>query len=180
MNNGIKNTFIFVLGAAVGVAATWQYFKKKYEQIAQEEIDSVKEVFSRDRKAVRTENEAISEKLKELEKYKDIANKYSNEKEGGSEIMEDAPYVISPDEFGEDDYYDTISLDYYNDGVLADDMGDAIEDIEGTVGPDALNRFGEYEDDVVYVKNDRLKCYYEILKDYSDYPNPNPNLRVDE
>lgn len=38
---------MFVLGAAVGSVATWQYVKKKYEQIAQEEIDSVKEIFSR-------------------------------------------------------------------------------------------------------------------------------------
>lgn len=38
---------MFVLGAAVGSVVTWQYTKKKYEQIAQEEIDSVKEIFSR-------------------------------------------------------------------------------------------------------------------------------------
>ena len=40
------NIVMFVLGAAVGSAATWYFTKKKYEQIAQEEIDSVKEAFS--------------------------------------------------------------------------------------------------------------------------------------
>ena len=29
--------------------------------------------------------------------------------------------------------------------------------------------FGEYEDDTVYVVNDRLKCYYEICRDYGNY-----------
>ena len=30
---------------------------------------------------------------------------------------------------------------------------------------DALDHFGEYEDDSVFVRNDRYKCNYEILKD---------------
>ena len=33
----------FICGAAVGIGGTWQYFKKKYEAQAQEEIESVKE-----------------------------------------------------------------------------------------------------------------------------------------
>ena len=37
----------FFVGAAAGVAASFKYAQKKYEQIAQEEIDSVKEAFSR-------------------------------------------------------------------------------------------------------------------------------------
>ena len=38
---------IFFLGAGVGSLVTWKIVKTKYEQIAQEEIDSVKEVFSK-------------------------------------------------------------------------------------------------------------------------------------
>ena len=49
---------MFVLGAAVGSVVTWQYTRKKYEQIAQEEIDSVKEIFSRRESA--TDVEIIS------------------------------------------------------------------------------------------------------------------------
>ena len=45
----MKNKFVyfavFAVGALVGSAASMHYFKKKYEQIAQEEIDSVKETF---------------------------------------------------------------------------------------------------------------------------------------
>ena len=43
----IKNLLIFVAGASIGVAATWQFFKAKYEQIANEEIASVKDVYSK-------------------------------------------------------------------------------------------------------------------------------------
>lgn len=42
-----KTCFVMlVVGAAAGSAATWLYAKKYYERIAQEEIDSVKAVFS--------------------------------------------------------------------------------------------------------------------------------------
>ena len=46
MNKTI-NFMMFVLGVAVGSVVTWRYVEKKYEQIAQDEIDSVKEVFSK-------------------------------------------------------------------------------------------------------------------------------------
>ena len=37
----------FATGAIVGSVVTWCFVKKKYERIAQEEIDSVKEVFAK-------------------------------------------------------------------------------------------------------------------------------------
>ncbi len=40
-----KLYFAFALGAVSGALCTWYYVKDKYEKIAQEEIDSVKEVF---------------------------------------------------------------------------------------------------------------------------------------
>ena len=79
----------------------------------------------------------------------------------------DVPYVIAPEKFMEHDDYDTISLTYYSDNVLADEDNEMIEDVEGVVGEDSLNHFGEYEDedDAVYVRNDARKVDYEILLD---------------
>ena len=80
------------------------------------------------------------------------------------------PYVISPDEFSENEDYETESLTYYSDGILADDR-DNIIDIDMVVGRESLNHFGEYEDDSVFVRNEELKTDYEILLDtrrYSD------------
>ena len=45
MNNTIKIIFTFTLGVAVGMVATQRFFKAKYEAIAQEDIDSVKETY---------------------------------------------------------------------------------------------------------------------------------------
>lgn len=43
----VTGLVIFVLGAAAGSVVTWQFAKKKYERIAEEEINSVKEIFSK-------------------------------------------------------------------------------------------------------------------------------------
>ena len=45
MKDTLNNVLIFAVGAAIGSAVTWKLLKTKYERIAQEEIDSVKEVF---------------------------------------------------------------------------------------------------------------------------------------
>ena len=90
------------------------------------------------------------------------------------------PYVITPDEFGEIDDYETITLIYYSDEVLTDDDDELVEDVENVVGVDSLSHFGEYEADSVYVRNDILKADYELLLDqrnYSDVINLRPHQR---
>ncbi len=190
MNNKITSFMIFIFGAAVGSVVTWQYTKKKYEQIAQEEIDSVKETFSKLKEVKSKDNESeennnvrtIVERTKDKPSIVEYAAKlrkqgyinYSNtdsfyEEEMDENMINDKPYVISPDEFGEFDDYDTISLIYYADQVLADEDDELVEDIEETVGFESLNAFGEYEDDAVFVRNDRFKCDYEILLDQRKY-----------
>lgn len=81
----------------------------------------------------------------------------------------DEPYTITPDEFGEMDGYQQISLTYYADGTLADEDDRIIEDVEGEIGSDNLEKFGEYEDDAVFVRNDFYRCDYEILMDHRNY-----------
>lgn len=73
------------------------------------------------------------------------------------------PFVISPDEYG-DDGYEMKSLTYYADFVLADNEDDEIiSDPESIIG-DGLKHFGEYESDAVHVRNKNNECDYEILK----------------
>lgn len=80
----------------------------------------------------------------------------------------EAPYVISPDEFGEIEGYTQISLTYFDDGILSDENGVIIDEPEDIVG-DALNHFGEYEEDSVFVRSDPKRCDYEILRDLRSY-----------
>ena len=64
--------------------------------------------------------------------------------------------------------------------VLVDDGGDKIEDVDDVVGMESLTNFGEFEDDSVFVRNDRLRCDYEILMDertYSEAQKERPHQR---
>ena len=80
----------------------------------------------------------------------------------------EVPYVISPDEFGELEDYTKVSLTYFADGVLADECGEIVDDVEEIIN-DGLDHFGEYEDDSVFVRSDAKRCDYEILKDLRDF-----------
>lgn len=175
--------FAFSLGAAIGSLVTWKMLKTKYEKIAQEEIDSVKEVFSRhryngpeqsDEEPVDCEKEAESDDHeKSMKEYDQIVKKYTNEKSDSvnkDSIYDKKPYVIAPEEFGELDNYETESLTYYySDGVLTDDFDNVISDVEDMIGVESLEHFGEYEDDSVYVRNEKYQCDYEILLDNRNY-----------
>ena len=99
---------------------------------------------------------------------KDNATKEENNEEEEEEQVS-RPYVISPDEFGEVQGYDAISLTYFADGVLTDDGNEPVEDVDDVVGSDFADHFGEYEDDSVFIRNDRLEADYEILKDRRNY-----------
>lgn len=47
MSNKALFSLAFIIGTVTGSVVTWYLLKDKYEALAQEEIDSVKEVFSR-------------------------------------------------------------------------------------------------------------------------------------
>lgn len=183
---------IFAAGAAVGSVATWFLVKTKYEQIANEEIESVKEVFSQ-RKDITIKDVAeaavkegldvdIDIKERSIEEIRDMVQElgYKNERvmkekekedeeEEDEDMDYDKPYVIAPEESWEQDY-PTISLTYYEgDGVLTDDHDRPIKNVDELVGEDFASHFGEYEDDSVFIRNDKLKVYYEILRDYGSY-----------
>lgn len=188
MNTKIKYFAIFAVGAAIGSAATWRFVKTKYEQQANEEIASVKKTFIENERHLTSCLEHANNELKksvgidihveadeddEIRTYTDIIDENSyqakafNDKinKEVSPVDKQKPYVISPEEFGEIEEYETVSLTYYADGYLFDENDDMIEDVEAMVGEESLTHFGEYEDDSVFVRNDRYQVDYEILKD---------------
>ena len=173
MSTTLSKVFIFTLGAAVGSFVTWKIVKTKYEQIAQEEIDSVIEKFA-PRKEYEPEEEDSDEEEKEFEEYSskienlgytNYSGNTDNKEMTNTKTDKKPPYVIPPEEFGEkeDEGYETETLFYYADGVLADDDDNEIEDVDSVVGRDSLTRFGEYEDDSVFVRNEQHRTDYEIL-----------------
>lgn len=185
----MNKLFIFVLGATIGSLVTWKIVDEKYKRLADEEIESVREYYKNKEKEEKIEEECdISntfedyKTIKAVEEYSDkiVDLGYSIQKinESDTTITEQhdvhevyispveehiAPYVISPEEFGEIDCYDTKSWTYYADFVLTDEVGEIVFEPEEIIG-DALEHFGEYEEDAVHVRNENLECEYEILK----------------
>lgn len=185
MSNRSLFSLGFIIGAASGATVAWYLLKDKYETLAQEEIDSVKEVFARREQEMKDETvkRNVAEGIKDSDRTKPDLKEYAEQlKKNGytrySDLSADdedvsdkqtKPYVIPPEQFGDDESYDQISLTYYADGVLADENDEVIDDVEETVGIESLNHFGEYEDDSVFVRNDTRKCDYEILLDQRTY-----------
>ena len=184
----MKNLLCFVAGAAIGSVVTWKLIEKKYKDLADEEIESVIETF-KNRKPRITKDEVKETVEKVINKWKEpketvedivAAEGYSIENE--EEIDEDDetnytvnvdndievvnPYVITPEQFGEYSEYGTKTLTYYADNVLTDEIDNPItsEEMETMIGPDALDHFGEYEDDSVYIRDEMNEMDYEILK----------------
>lgn len=164
---------------------TWYLLKDKYEALAQEEIDSVKEVFLRREQELKDQSvkKTVAEGIKDTDKEKPDLKEYAErlKKEGytrysdfGSDeeekpVSEAGPYVFRRSSLVTMKSMSQISLTYYADGVPADENDEVIEDVEDAVGIDSLNHFGEYEDDSVFVRNDARKCDYEILLDQRTY-----------
>lgn len=176
MNSKLTHTITFLIGVALGGLAVWKYAREKYETIADEEIRSVKETFSRREPAAAssTSGETSEHSEESVLSYAAMLRSkgYLPEETGrkkGSATVNDKPYVISPEEFGELAGYGKISLTYYADGILTDENDEEVDDVDEIVGTESLEHFGEYEDDSVFVRNDRLKCDYEILLDQRPY-----------
>ena len=192
MNNKIVGFLTFAAGVVVGSIATWKFVKSKYERIADEEIESIKEVYSKKETAIKENNtvqtntEVVNEKpsIYEMKEYLETIkeNGYHKEenKEEGDPDMNDSPYVISPDEFGNLDDHTCVSLSYYADGVLADDWDTEIIDPDEEVGPDIASHFGEYEEDTVFVRNEKLKTDYEICRDLRTFAEVIGNEAIDQ
>lgn len=163
----------FASGMIVGAFAAYTCLKNKFEASEKEEI-----VFRNEPSEKQDINEYTT-KIREngYTNYTDCSRTADEPKareKSEEEVTKNTPEVVSPDEFEnseEENEYEKISLTYYEDQVLADEDDNPIEDVENLVGFESLTRFGEFEEDAVYVRNDRLKCYFEILRDkrlYSD------------
>lgn len=195
MNNTLSKIIIFAAGAAVGSAVTWKIVSEKYNRMNQEDIQAVREFYMNREKNSQTggseEEEEESEEAEKPDKpklptqrelYAGFVNGlgYGDQEppsENNDEEDEDVsdPYVISPSEYGELDY-ETESLWYYEgDGVVTTYFGEIIdpEDIPDMIGADFAEHYGEYEEDSVHVRNDRLKIDFEILRDLDAYSEKN-------
>ena len=172
----LSNVLIFMTGAAIGSLVAWKLSKDYYKKLADEEIAEVKQHFS-EMTAMKKELEVVTErasKVVEDESKHDPKGNLADLAYFASKYIthdDKKPYLINPDVFGDlcDEGYETETLTYYADGVLADDMDIIIEDIDAMVGLESLDHFGDYEKDVVFVRNEKHKADYEICRDTRTY-----------
>ena len=186
----MKNVLIFLGGAGIGAAVTWKLVEKYYKDLADEEIASVVETFkAREAEINSVKNDSLKEEKVELESSVEKKEKlhYDNTIDAmryASENIKDLEEnlinpkdttkkpqdieVIPPEEFGNEEGFDSRSWTYYEDEVLVDEYDTVVENPESIIG-DALKHFGEYEDDSVYVRNAIEKCDYEILKSEKEF-----------
>lgn len=182
----MNKVVIFLAGVGVGAGATWYFTKKHYEKIADEEIKDVVNKFKTYKEALEDEYAGVPDENPNPN-YEGKSGRSNNEKMEGT-VQSDSdeelfngvidnptgedvdepesvmPYVISEEEFGENEDYDQKTLFwYYRDNILATDEDLEVENKENTVG-DALEEFKKdrYVERVL-VCNEYEETYYEIL-----------------
>lgn len=179
-----KGLCIFAAGALVGAAVAAKAVREKYQQEAEEEIAEMREYYREKEQKRREaeENEAVVEEKEETEsEYKEIVKEkgYTNytqyndtKPEEKIDDVEDEwePCIIDVEEFGEDPSYDTATLTYFKDGVLADEVDEVMD--PKIVGEENLKIFDEFGARAIYVRNEEHMIDFEIIRDeypYSEY-----------
>ena len=185
----MKGLFIFAAGLAIGAVAGACVIKNKVLADAKEEIEEVREYYRS--KAGETADEVVEEVKEVVEEVKEVVQEIKNDSDKRTYVNYnklastykpqeeptrfDDPFIIDPSEFGEDPEYDTMTLTYFADGVLVDDVDEVIEEPDIVVGLENLKVFEEFGASSIYVRNDIYKTDYEVIRDdwnYSDIKEP--------
>lgn len=176
----------FTIGVIAGAIPSWYLTKKKYLEINERDIESVKESLGFMRKKSQGENSEKQSRpddteIHEYSKFvRDIG--YTKETKVEEKPKFDKPHPITPDEFYENNEYERLTFFIFRDDILVDDDYQIVHDVNDVIGYDSLEHIGEYEDDVVYVRNDKYKTDYEVCRDertYEEFLEENPYKRED-
>lgn len=170
----------FLAGSAVGSLVTWKIVKDKYEKINQEDAAAVRAFYSKN-KYETSEAEGTVNTIDNTDKKRDpveVSNYKVLVKDEGydpEEIDEDdlniadKPYIIAPEEFGNEDRYSVHDLTYYADKFVTDEQDEEIRNVDCLIGWENLDHIGEFMPDVIHVRNEKLKTDFEISRDLRNY-----------
>ena len=184
---------VFTAGVGCGVLATRSYFKTRYETFANEEIESVKDIYSKKleeadnkmeesnkKEAQKEYNEAVEPYISSVPpsdlSHRDEYEKKMSEAESPQDDILDYPYQITSMEYMDDGGVDKKVATYFVDdevlivdGEVSDDG--EIADIDQTVGQDNIEILLTGFDDgsALYVRNPMNGVDYEVTKSYASY-----------
>ena len=107
------------------------------------------------------------------EKLGDLAKKYIEEEPEELVVDTSKPYIITAEEYEENDRFTKASLTYYLDDVLVDEDENPIPNQDDLLGPDALTQFGvkSNDPDIIYVRNEKIAggMDYEVSRIAGNY-----------
>ena len=174
----------YILGIGTGILIIREQMERKYRKNAQEEIDSVKAAFSKKKESATspkeqtpttqempstmTQSPVETTRLDSSTLYEQVIadSRHRAAENPGLE----APYIIELADFVLDEDYSKVTYTYYADGVLVDDNREVVEPTDDIFKSDFTRHFGEYDaGDCVYVRNDEIRCDYEIVQDEERY-----------
>ena len=179
----MNKLLIFLGGAAVGGLTATIYFKRKidsleeeYQKIATDAYNKYVSDFNIEVSYPHDDNQIIYDEQNngcilgidignDEDKYTEIVKEYNNQEE--NEKTEDyiIPYMITPEEYGDDDNYDTKVLTAFTDKVVLDE-DNCMADIE--YFGDVINKkiySKKNKDTSIFVRDENEKVDYEIIKE---------------
>ena len=182
MNRKLIAAAIFILGATTGVALSSVYYKKKYEDMMAEEIESINEFgrIHRERiEKVEAENASLKTKVRgwQEERVVNMRDYTSKAREYGEpsppEDPAEVPYPINFEDFNGNESYEKACLTYYEpDDQLVDEDEELIPDIETYVCLDFARYFDDPDSDdpnTIYIRNEKLRMDFEITRMHVSY-----------
>ena len=193
MKGFVKIGVAFIAGLAVGAVAFKKYVETKYDFIDNNEEEKTETPQIEEEKPedpVEEQQETIEEIEDISDRYEEILSEmmYKHEKEceevrellGDNFVSEpfdpDKPYRISSDDYGADGDYDGDEYTYFADGYLTDSTGIPMNDmdIERTVGIGFAEYFDDDSVDEIYIRNERLKMEFSIVRDLDRFEDVAP------
>lgn len=170
----------FIFGAIVSGAIVFgveEYRMKKVKKDAEDSIAQMIEVYKQKTIELETKHIDISEDLGSVEDAEKALNEYSafgkSESVEKHDILDESEekkskgeaYIIKPDDFAMDPDMEIISLIFYaGNNKLVYVSGDAgiEEHPEDLFDIEFLNHFGEYEENMLYIRDPEEKIEYDI------------------
>lgn len=180
MKQGLIGTLAGLLvGFVVGALGAGVHYKKR----SQKEIDSASEAFRKRLEELANEKEAAKKEEKKTETPADIPEaktenakpeptpeekqRYENLTNLYKPFKADI-FTISPDTYQNGDPYMSHEYKMYADKTICEVTETGMEipltpdKVQETIGWEALDKFGEYEEDCVYVRNNKLHTEYAV------------------
>lgn len=151
----------FSLGVIAGAAGAYYFVKKNIGDKMNTELNGIREFY---RKKYTPYGESVEEAVEE-EETKDIP---IYDKPQYEETNVENPYPITPEEFGESEDYDMVTLRYDGKNLYRSGKNGTrtiVKNAEKIVGSTFAKWLGAYEPDVAYIRNDVVMTDYEIIRD---------------